>query len=64
MFNKSQKKFISDQLGTIGSILFAALIVSQFLPNKTFELRAFLINLLITAAVYAGGVIFRAKINE
>lgn len=64
MLNKNQQKYISDQLGTIGAIVFGSLVITNFLPTNLFHLKTFLISLIITAVIFITGVIFRKNINE
>jgi hypothetical protein len=63
MLNKSQQKYISDQLGTIGSIFLGTLVVTNFLPDNVFNLKIFLISLGVTLVSYITGVIFRQNVN-
>lgn len=64
MLNTSQQKYISDQLGTIANILFGTLFISNFLPDNYFNLKLFLISLIIVLAIYTAGIMFRRNLNE
>jgi hypothetical protein len=50
--NNSQRKFVSDKLGTLGNIAVGALIFGQFLSKELFRFPSFLFGVVLWVTCY------------
>ena len=53
--NKSQRKFLSDKLGTLGNIAVGALIFGQLLSKESFRFPLFLFGVVFWVTCYLTG---------